>query len=75
MKSAKKRSLRTLGYAIVIICITILSPHREPAHAADAFAPTPLLETGKPVDWWFVFKFNTASFPSCANGAVRACIF
>jgi hypothetical protein len=75
MKSAKKRSLRILGYAIVIICITILSPHREPAHAADAFVPTPLLETGKPVDWWFVFKFNTASFPSCANGAVRACIF
>ncbi|HEY7230177.1 MAG TPA: deoxyribonuclease II family protein [Pseudolabrys sp.] len=38
-------------------------------------APTPLLEKGHPVDWWFVFKFNTASFPACHAGAQRACIF
>ena len=28
--------------------------------------PCPLLAKGKPaVSWWFVFKFNAASFPGC----------
>jgi len=44
-------------------------------YAADAVAPTPLLEKGRSVDWWFVFKFNTKSFPSCAAGAKRKCRF
>jgi hypothetical protein len=44
-----------------------------PTFADDA--PAPLLERGHPVDWWFAFKFNTASFPACRVGAVRACIF
>jgi len=30
---------------------------------ADADALTPLLKKGRPVDWWFVFKFNASSFP------------
>jgi Deoxyribonuclease II len=38
---------------------------------ATAFAaadpPVPLVEQGRPVDWWFVFKFNTASFPQCGG--------
>ena len=40
-------------------------------------APAPLLEKGKPpVDWWFVFKFNTQSFPLCGGHQdTRACIF
>lgn len=46
-----------------------------PVLAQTSTAPAPLLQTGQPVDWWFVFKFNTASLPSCASGAVRACIF
>jgi hypothetical protein len=29
---------------------------------------------GKPVDWWFVFKFSGASFPDCAQGT-RTCAF
>jgi len=37
--------------------------------------PRPLVSAGHPVDWWFVFKFNTASFPNCAGTAKRACIF
>lgn len=41
--------------------------------AADA--PAPLLQNGKAVDWWFVFKFNTASFPGCAANAKRVCVF
>jgi hypothetical protein len=37
--------------------------------------PAPLLEKGGPVDWWFVFKFNTASFPACRAAAKRVCLF
>jgi Deoxyribonuclease II len=35
----------------------------------------PLLAAGHFVDWWFVFKFNAASFPGCARGAARTCWF
>jgi len=38
-------------------------------------APTPLLQKGRPVDWWFVFKFNSKVFPGCSEGATRACPF
>jgi hypothetical protein len=38
-------------------------------------ALAPLLSVGQPVDWWFVFKFNSESFPGCAGTAVRACPF
>src|SRR5579862_7508583 len=41
---------------------------------AQASAPVPLLRSGQPVNWWFVFKFNTATFNGC-GGAQRACIF
>jgi hypothetical protein len=41
----------------------------------SANAPVPLLGNGQPVDWWFVFKFNTASYPGCAGSAQRACPF
>jgi hypothetical protein len=36
--------------------------------------PSPLLEKGHPVDWWFVFKFNAATFPGCST-AQRSCLF
>jgi len=42
--------------------------------APDEPAPVPLLETGQPVDWWFVFKFNSESFPAC-GGPQRTCTF
>ena len=38
-------------------------------------APTPLLNKGQSVDWWFVFKFNTSSMPECSLSAQRACAF
>jgi len=38
-------------------------------------APAPLLSAGHPVDWWYTFKFNSASFPECSAGAARACAF
>jgi hypothetical protein len=39
-------------------------------------APSPLLSSGSPVDWFFVFKFNSGSFPECSGGAdQRTCLF
>ena len=38
-------------------------------------SPRPLIAKGHPVDWWFVFKFNSASFPKCTAGAARTCLF
>lgn len=38
-------------------------------------APVPLIAHGHPVDWWFVFKLNSATFPDCAAGGIRACPF
>jgi hypothetical protein len=38
-------------------------------------APYPMLQKGHPVDWWFVFKFNAASFPGCGSGENRSCPF
>ena len=38
--------------------------------------PAPLMQKGaSPVDWWFIFKFNTKSFPGCVANTKRACIF
>jgi hypothetical protein len=47
--------------------------------ATAAEAPAPLLEKGKPVDWWFVYKFNAQTFPTCepedSDPADRVCPF
>jgi hypothetical protein len=53
---------------LLMCCIAAVA-----ALAADT--PTPLLEKGQPVDWWFVFKFNTSSMPGCSGSAQRACAF
>jgi len=37
--------------------------------------PMPLLAKGHPVNWWFVFKFNSSVFPGCGGGATRTCPF
>jgi hypothetical protein len=34
-----------------------------------------LLTKGHSVDWWFVFKFNSAAFPGCDGDESRACVF
>jgi len=56
-------------------------PHTPTPSATPAFTPTPptsasvpapLVSTGHPVNWWFVFKFNAAKFPGCGpDGAVQ----
>lgn len=63
-----------IRWAILFIALGAFSTYSANPGLADG-APAPLLEKGRPVDWWFVFKFNTASFPACRAGATRACIF
>jgi hypothetical protein len=46
-----------------------------PGASQTTAAPVPLLKSGQPVDWWFVFKFNAASFPGCGAGASVTCPF
>jgi hypothetical protein len=41
----------------------------------DAKVPAPLTASHHPVEWWFVFKFNSAAFPGCASNATRNCAF
>jgi len=38
-------------------------------------SPTPLLEQGHPVTWWFAFKFNSKVFPGCSGNAKPSCPF
>src|SRR6267142_3774776 len=67
----------SLYAAIVFACLTSFSGLPGTfryAEAADDI-PTPLLEKGHSVDWWFVFKFNSKSFPGCGDNASRACPF
>lgn len=56
------------------VCISTATPSHQ---AAAADAPKPLIRDGQPVDWWFVFKFNTASFPRCSSSTEeeRVCPF
>jgi hypothetical protein len=51
------------------------TPPPPPSAASVTGAPVPLLSTGHPVSWWFVFKFNSASFPKCGGTAARTCPF
>ncbi|MBI3516769.1 MAG: hypothetical protein HY060_22285 [Proteobacteria bacterium] len=60
--------------ALSILSLSVFPSAGDGARAADG-APTPLLKKGgQPVDWWFTFKFNAASFPGC-GGAAAQCPF
>lgn len=67
----------SLYAAIVFVCLAVFSGLPGTFRYAEAAndGPTPLLEKGHPVDWWFVFKFNSKSFPGCGDNATRACPF
>lgn len=71
--TVRTRSPRAALLAVAVSLTLFLLPIGNVGYAADV--PAPLLEKGKPVDWWFIFKFNTASFPLCGGGAPRACTF
>ena len=68
-----------LQVTLVFVCLTVFSGY--PGNVGYAWAtgeaPTPLLEKGHPVDWWFVFKFNAKSFPGCggSDSEQMACSF
>ena len=68
----------TLSTAILSLAIAVFAfgAGTPAAWADDQPAPAPLLHTdGQPLDWWFVFKFNTKAFPECGKGVERACTF
>jgi hypothetical protein len=73
------KSLENLGAAL--LCVAALSIQNGTlgrvayAQLTSPDAPAPLVRDGQPVTWWFVFKFNAASFPGCGTGAQRACTF
>lgn len=63
--------VRTRSFAGTLTCILITLA----APPASADGPAPMLATGHPVQWWFVFKLNAAKFPQCGAQAPRSCPF
>jgi hypothetical protein len=63
------RALRYAAFTLVLLSCAAIEPG-----LADA-QPSPLVAKGTPVDWFFVYKFNTKSFPQCADNADRSCPF
>ncbi len=77
MESNHRKSESGLLLLILAVLFGILSgsaPNVEHAAPPNS-APVPLLSTGHPVDWWFVFKFNSKAFPGCGGTATRTCPF
>lgn len=75
----RMRVLRSFAVVLFTIVLSIgwggNFSYAQPGPTAVS-APAPILKKdGKPVDWWFVFKFNAHAFPACARDAVRSCIF
>src|SRR5437870_7365971 len=64
-----RRVAAAIGIFLAVLCV--------PPVALGEGAPTPLLEQGQAVDWWFVFKFNSKSFAQCdrSNTVQRVCTF
>lgn len=61
------RGCRFWGVVAVAAVIALLGSIQN--GSAQSPRLSPLLQEGHPVDWWFVYKFNAASFPGC--GAPR----
>lgn len=70
------RRLRLVRPAVVVILLALCSQgsHNANFTTQKKTIPVPLVAFGRPVDWWFVFKFNAGVFPDCAGGS-RACPF
>ncbi len=51
------------------------SPTPVAAPAAQPGAPLAPLAAGKPVEWWFAYKFSASSFPGADNDPARRCPF
>lgn len=59
--------------AIVLACCALMRPSAAQVPLKVA-PPSSMLQAGKAVNWWFVFKLNAAKFPQC-GGAARQCTF
>jgi Deoxyribonuclease II len=74
----KARLAMFLFVSLGSLVVTAFSPKAQeipPVSSASESKPVPLLARGHAVDWWFVFKFNSKSFPGCAGGVNRTCPF
>jgi Deoxyribonuclease II len=60
---------------VLLLLLSILFVGRLTNGHSATTSPAPLLKRGQPVDWWFVFKFNSAVFPGCGGNATRHCLF
>jgi hypothetical protein len=68
-------ALHQFAIFLSLLAVLLIWPHRVERAAGPTGVPAPLLSKGHPVDWWFVFKFNSAVFPGCSGGATRSCLF
>ena len=60
----------------ILVSLAVFAPSFVSCLSAqNTVAPVPLLASGQPVNWWFVFKFNSQSFPGCGGGFERECPF
>ena len=70
-----------MSAAFALMLLALLTIHRpifaeyQATTSAQSAAPAPLLSKGHAVDWWFVFKLNSGTFPECGGSASRACLF
>lgn len=65
---------RTADFLLSLVAAALLVGFSVPAVAQPAArVPTPLLDAGHPVEWFFVYKLNAASFPT--TGQQTNCIF
>jgi hypothetical protein len=75
VSSAAQVVLVLLLLVAMSACDLSSSGSSDPIRLPAAEQPVPLLEADRPVDWWFVFKFNSADFPGCGASGVRTCPF
>lgn len=66
------RGLAPLAFALLLL--VSINPACGPSAPAPS-APVPRLTANHSVDWWFVFKFNSANYPGCSPTAARSCRF
>jgi hypothetical protein len=66
------KMIGSFSVAAAVATMALVSP---PSKAQVADAPSPLVAQAHPADWWFVFKFNTKSFPGCGGEGQRFCLF
>jgi hypothetical protein len=70
-----RAALNGLRTGIVASCLGMVGLAGMAHAAASDNVLSPMLAPGSKVDWLFVFKLNTKSFPGCGANAQRVCPF